>query len=263
MNFRKQREGIFATKPVRRRQALSALGALGSLIFLGCGSESDDSNGAKPNQSSRPTSCHDIPDETAGPFPDVKGMITDSQYYRSDISEGKPGIALTLELTVLLSSADCSPIASANVEVWHCDADGVYSEYSSRENPGSTSTTYLRGVQTTDENGRATFKTIYPGWYAPRATHVHVRIYNDATLVKTTQFGLPDATNQAVYGMTSLYKKGQNSTPNDSDQVFGNGALQGTDGGGHLYQIATVTGDNTSGYIAKITVAISDFTGQS
>jgi protocatechuate 3,4-dioxygenase beta subunit len=70
----------------------------------------------------------------------------------------------------------CAPVANANVEVWQCDASGNYSEYSQ---PGfnGTGQTFLRGVQTTDANGQATFTTIYPGWYAGRATHMHVEIF--------------------------------------------------------------------------------------
>src|SRR5207253_10253037 len=133
----------------------------------------------------------------------------------------------------------------------HCDVDGVYSEYATSMNAGSTATTYLRGVQVSDASGNVMFRTIYPGWYSPRATHIHVRIYQGTALVKTTQFGFPDAINAMVYTptslITSLYMKGPNPTTNDADRVFGNGPLMGTDGGGHAFQIASVTGSPTSG----------------
>ena len=68
----------------------------------------------------------------------------------------------TVTLTVVDAANGCAPIAGAHVEIWHCDADGVYSEYANGMNPGSTSSTYLRGVQTTDASGKVTFTTIYP-----------------------------------------------------------------------------------------------------
>src|SRR5689334_13469423 len=86
MNIRKHREGTIVTKPVRRREALSALGAVGSSVFLGCGSGSGDTGGKEPTPNSRSASCRDVPDETAGPFPDTKGMIVEPEYYRADIS---------------------------------------------------------------------------------------------------------------------------------------------------------------------------------
>ena len=49
-------------------------------------------------------------------------------------------------------------------------------------------------------------------------------VYNPSDLttpVKTTQFAFPDATNAAVYAQASLYPKGQNSTTNATDMVFG------------------------------------------
>src|SRR6185436_12630539 len=113
-----------------------------------------------------------------------------------------------------------------------------------------------------DASGKVTFKTIYPGWYSPRATHIHVQIYRGTALLKTTQLGFPDTTNALVYTptslITSLYMKGPNPTTNDTDQVFGNGAAMGTDGGGHAFQIASVTGNPSGGFLATLTVAVRD-----
>ncbi len=149
------------------------------------------------------------------PFPDTKGMIGDPAFHRSDIRENRAGVLLTVTLTIVDVGNGCAPIAGAQVQIWHCDAGGVYSEYANAMNAGSTTTTYLRGVQVTDAAGRVTFTTIYPGWYTPRATHVHVQIYNGTVLKKTTQLGFPDAVNATVYTpaslVTSLYMKGSES----------------------------------------------------
>ena len=210
--------------------------------------------------------CTEIPDETAGPYPDTKGMVDDPAFHRSDLFEDRVGVGLTVALTIVDAAAGCAPVAGAQVEIWHCDVDGVYSEYANSMNAGSTATTYLRGVQVSDASGKVTFRTIYPGWYSPRATHIHVRIYRGTTLLKTTQFGFPDAINAMVYTptslITSLYKKGLNPTTDDTDQVFGNGALMGTDGGGHDLQIASVTGSPNNGFLATLTMAVSYSAGQ-
>jgi protocatechuate 3,4-dioxygenase beta subunit len=190
----------------------------------------------------------------ASPHPRAKVMIGNQALDRADITEGKPGIPLMLTLTILDAADGWKPIAGANVEIWHCDADGVYSDYASGVNPGSTATTYLRGVQTTDGAGRVTFGTIYPGWSSPRATHVDVRVYEGTRLQMTTQIGFPDAINAAVY-TTELYIKGQSPISNHADPVFRNG----TDRGGQGFQIAAVGGDNTQGYFAALPIAINRF----
>ena len=208
-------------------------------------------------------SCHEIPEETAGPFPDTKGMIGDPAFQRSDIRGDRYGVGLALTLTIVDVAKGCAPIAGAQVSIWHCDADGIYSEYANAMNPGSEATTYLRGVQVTDGAGTVTFKTIYPGWYSPRATHIHVQVYNGTVLKKTTQIGFPDAISATIYTPTSLftafYTKGQNPTTNDADQVFGNAAGTGTDGGGHLYQIAAITGDPPNGYVATLPIGVTGY----
>lgn len=251
--------GVFEPGTSERYRAESAgrwlamaLGALSSVMSLGCGG-GDDGAGAAGSGSGRGTTCREVPEEEPGAHPDVQGLLTQDAFYRSDITEGKAGTPLTLQLSLMHADVDCAPLAGANVEVWHVDAAGIYSEYATADNAGSTATTYLRGVQSSDNAGRVTFRTVYPGWYAPRATHVHVRIYRDLVLRKTTQFGFPDATSEAVYGSTNVYEKGANPTKNAADTVFG------ASSGGAAQQIATVTGDNQSGYVASLTLAISDY----
>jgi protocatechuate 3,4-dioxygenase beta subunit len=60
------------------------------------------------------------------------------------------------------------PIHSAAVDIWHCDAGGLYSDESSN---GTAGQTFLRGVQLTNKKCYATYKTVYPGHYTGRATH--------------------------------------------------------------------------------------------
>jgi protocatechuate 3,4-dioxygenase beta subunit len=275
------------TKRMARREALATLGALGPLFLPGCGSSSEpgdgagddstdggtsgsttttsgdastaaDASGAAASTSAEAGSCEEIPDETGGPYPDVDGMISSTTYQRSDITEGKTGTPLTVTLKVVDVGNACAPVVGARVIVWHCDANGVYSEYASTMNSdpaqgesGSTTTTYLRGWQVTGSDGTVTFTTIYPGWYTPRVTHVHLMVYDPSDLttpVKTTQFCFPDAINETVYGQSSLYPKGQNTTTDASDMVFG---------ASDAYLVASVTGDTNSGYMATLPVGIS------
>jgi hypothetical protein len=108
------------------------------------------------------------------------------QLVRQDITEGKQGFPLNIAITVVDYTNGCNtPMAGLPVEIWHCDAWGYYSAYTSTS-PGGTVPAYdnvgdpnmnLRGVQVTDDNGLVTFTSIVPGWYSPRVTHIHVKVH--------------------------------------------------------------------------------------
>ncbi|PYR63184.1 MAG: intradiol ring-cleavage dioxygenase [Acidobacteria bacterium] len=192
-------------------------------------------------------SCAVTPSETEGPYPDKTGMINNSAFFRRDITEGTSGLPLTLTLTIVNVNSSCAAVSGANVEIWQCDAAGRYSEYSQPGYDGSAQT-FLRGIQTTDPNGQVTFTTIYPGWYAGRATHIHVDVFRSGALVKTTQIAFPESISAAVYATGVYASKGQNSTTNSSDNVFSDGTTN---------ELATVTGNTTSGYTATLTIGIA------
>ncbi len=119
--------------------------------------------------------CVVAPELTEGPY------YVDVDLERADIrpntSDGASAEGAPLELAWAVSQVDgtsCLPLAGAIVDVWHCDALGVYSGVE-----GSPGTDFLRGFQRTDANGAASFTTIYPGWYSGRAVHIHFKIRTD------------------------------------------------------------------------------------
>ncbi len=191
--------------------------------------------------------------ETDGPYP-LYAILTNSILTRQDITEGKTGVSLTLTITLNDLSNGCTPISGAGIYIWHCDKDGIYSGYATNTNAGSTSTTFLRGVQVTDSNGQVTFTTIFPGWYAGRITHIHAQVYlNDelqqGSAVATTQLAFPIDITTAVYD-TSLYTKGQNTsvTSFSADNVFSDGTST---------EMLALSGNTTDGYTATITASIA------
>ena len=223
----------------------AALAACGSSPTSPTTSTSTSTSTTTPGGTSS-TSCAVTPSETEGPYPDKTGMITNSAFLRRDITEGRSGLPLTLTLTIVNVTSSCSPVSNASVEIWQCDASGDYSEY---PQPGfdGTGQTFLRGIQTTDTNGQVTFTTIYPGWYAGRATHIHVDVVRSGVLVKTTQIAFPESVTAAVYASGVYASKGQNSTTNASDNVFSDGTTS---------EMATLTGSTASGYTATLTIGI-------
>ena len=241
-------------RKLHRREVLAALGAgVGAAAMAACGSSSTSPTAATTSSAATtpPTSgnaaCAVAPTETRGPYPDTTGMINNSAFFRRDITEGKPGIPLTLTLTVVNVNSACAAVSGLQVEIWQCDAAGNYSEYSQ---PGfnGAGQTFLRGVQTTDANGQVTFNTIYPGWYAGRATHIHVDVYRSGAIVKSTQIAFPETVSSAVYASSVYAAHGQNTqTTNANDNVFSDGVTN---------ELATVSGSASSGYTAMLNVGI-------
>src|SRR5262245_20180176 len=231
-----------------RREALGSLGGVAAAAFTAACSQSSESPTSPSTTSggSTSSSCAVTPSETEGPYPDRLGMINNQAFFRRDITEGRPGLALTLVLTIVNTNQTCQPLSNAAIEIWQCEASGNYSEYSQ---PGynGTGQTFLRGLQVTDANGQVTFTTIYPGWYQGRATHIHVDVFVNGVNRKTTQIAFPEATSAAVYASGVYASKGRNPTTNASDMVFSDGTSQ---------ELATLTGSVSSGYTATLSIGV-------
>lgn len=195
--------------------------------------------------------CVLIPQETAGPYP--FDLSNNPAMFRQNITEGNPGAPLNLALTVVNINDNCNPIPNARVDIWHCDLDGYYSEFTvnswlgTQNNVGET---FFRGVQLTDLNGQAFFTTIYPGWYPGRAVHIHFQVFLNAVLGATSQIAFPDSMNTIVNG-TSLYSPhGQNPTTNSNDGVF-------SDMNNTQYEMATVAANGSGGYDASLVIGLA------
>jgi protocatechuate 3,4-dioxygenase beta subunit len=192
-------------------------------------------------------SCTEAPTETEGPFP----THTPASYVRTDITDGRTGYKLTVNITVTNSKSSCAPLAGALVDIWHCDAAGNYSEYggTGMQSTNYTNVHFLRGRQTTNSNGLVSFTSIFPGWYSGRATHIHVHIYNaSGTSLKVTQIAFPEGTGSAVAAVNGYSKGLTGYTTNASDNVFSDG---------YSLELASVTGNTTDGFVLTIALAVA------
>jgi protocatechuate 3,4-dioxygenase beta subunit len=199
----------------RRASLLKAGGLVAAAVGAGVWKAVDDADaGTGPAAvASGLVTCVLTPEQTEGPY------YLDGDKLRRDITEGKPGVALTLRLTVVDAST-CKPIPGAAVDVWHADASGIYSGFSQE---GTSGKTYLRGIQKTNAKGVATFKTIYPGWYQGRTVHIHVRVHIGGNIVHTGQLFFPEAVSDAVYQRAPYASRGTRSTHNSTDSIYRNG----------------------------------------
>ena len=229
---------------ISRRETLGLIGGAAIAAVVGCG---DDEPSATPEASAtgtpsraatatgspavaatgtptiEPVACVLTLQETEGPY------FVDEKLNRSDLTSDpsngsvKEGVPLALNMTVsTVSGATCAPLAGAVVDMWHCDAEGAYSDISG--GPGQANTAgqkFLRGYQTTDASGRVAFQTIYPGWYSGRTVHIHFKVRTAEGLESlTSQLFFDEAVTDAVIAQAPYNARGAPDTTNSNDNIF-------------------------------------------
>ncbi|MBD2083456.1 intradiol ring-cleavage dioxygenase [Trichocoleus sp. ST-U3] len=231
-------KGIPVISMMKRRQVLGFLGGTAAVSLVGWWR--GESISAKPISPSTQTrtpiaiaqtpTCVVKPQQTEGPyFVDEKLNRSD---IRSDPADGsvKPGVPLRLVFRVSrIDGRSCTPLRGATVDIWHCDALGVYSDV--RDFNGDTQgQKFLRGNQVTDANGTVEFVTIYPGWYPGRTVHIHFKIRTDSASGRgsefTSQLYFDDALTDRVHAQSPYAAKRQRTQRNDGDGIFQDGGDQ-------------------------------------
>ncbi|KAL7755590.1 hypothetical protein ACKLNR_014688 [Fusarium oxysporum f. sp. zingiberi] len=109
----------------------------------------------------------------------VGNQYVAGEYIRHHVTEGQSGVPLTILLEILDWNT-CEPVEDVFVEVWSCNATGVYGGVSTGNDTSDMDNTMLRGVQQTDSEGVVTFDTIFPGHYSVRANHIHLMVHTKA-----------------------------------------------------------------------------------
>jgi protocatechuate 3,4-dioxygenase beta subunit len=260
---------------ISRRRALGLGGTIGlGGLLAACGAGGEDSAGSTPSATSSgtatPTPSATTPSATpstsAAVGDDVVALLdeantctmaleeTQGPYWfdvdsiRSDLREDRPGTRLDLAVRVhdvsqCSTGGDVVPVPNSVVEIWHCDAGGMYSGFESgsaggpgRGGSGETSDgsysegdqeaqttddgTYLRGAQVADANGIVKFTTIYPGWYRGRTVHIHLKVHIDKATVLTTQLYMDEAVNDGVFATSPYDERTGRDTFNEDDNIF-------------------------------------------
>jgi protocatechuate 3,4-dioxygenase beta subunit len=249
-----------------RRHALGALGGAGLVLLAACSGRSSTGSGPTSSTSgsgstastaattstsaaagaatttstaaatatpvTTPTNVTLAPEMTEGPY------YLDLDLVRSDVREDRGGATLNLDF-IVMDVARQAPVGGAAVDIWHCDAEGIYSGFvaastggngggpgggPSGVGSGADDSTFLRGTQLTGSDGKVSFTTVYPGWYQGRTVHIHVKVHVGGKEIHTGQLFFDDEFTDAVYASTSPYSsRGERSTRNDDDSIFGDG----------------------------------------
>ncbi|MBD2450840.1 intradiol ring-cleavage dioxygenase [Nostoc sp. FACHB-152] len=210
-----------------RREALALFRATGTAMLV---------VGYIPRKSSEAVlasttpGCVVSPQQTEGPY------FVDEKLNRADIRSDptdrsvKTGVLLQLTLHVSqVGSNSCTPLVGAIVDIWHCDALGVYSDVTDKSF-NTVGKKFLRGYQVTDARGNVQFTTIYPGWYPGRTGHIHFKVRTNRTSGKsyefTSQLYFDDAISDRIYSQLPYASKGQRTTKNANDWIFADGGEQ-------------------------------------
>ena len=228
-----------------RREALALIDVPGAALLVRAVPALAQAGGALP-------SCVARPQQTEGPF------FVDEALNRSDIRSDPKSGALRLGVPLRLgfrvsrlSGTTCTPLADAQVDIWHSDAEGRYSDvggFGLRSSTGGQQ--FLRGYQLTDATGAAQFLTIHPGWYGGRAVHVHFKIRTEESAGRkyafTSQLYFDDAFNARVFAAEPYASRGRRWPRNADDGIF-------RDGGAQLLLAPQPDGE---GYAARFDVAL-------
>lgn len=198
-----------------------------------------------------------IPSVTEGPY------WTDdsaSGYNRSTITSDiagtntQTGVALTLTLYIYDRKNSCAAMESVQVDIWHCNASGIYSGVKNSTNGNGadyTSQSWLRGYQLSDSTGMVKFVTIIPGWYSGRTTHIHMRLrstYDTSSdgSTNTAQLFFDQTFIDTLDTTVSPYSSsGKNTVTNAGDSIYN------SEGGTTLL---SVSGSASAGYAASFSI---------
>jgi protocatechuate 3,4-dioxygenase beta subunit len=236
--------------------------------------------------------CTLTPEQEEGPY------YVDYRKARREVTDGKSGIPLQLRIA-LVDASRCEPLEAAAVDIWHCDAGGVYSGFTAngggddagrgfgapsggRGGPGPggpgapggrgrgrgqgpvDETRFLRGVQITNRQGIAEFATLYPGWYAGRTIHIHLKVhvggsaaaeqYAGGHVSHTGQLFLPEDITEQIAKLDPYVKHATvHRTLHSEDNVF-------RQQGGALTMMALERlqkGSNAGGFAADVVLAVN------
>ncbi len=236
-----------------RRRLIEILGGAGVAALSGCGGGSTSASSASGSTSGTTSgttaSCVLTPELTVGPY------FVDEKLNRSDLTTNTTdtnvlnATPLTLTMTIMeYASSGCSALVGAQVDIWHADAAGIYSDESVENTTGQT---FLRGYQLTDANGAVTFKTVVPGWYSGRTIHIHVMIRtlssSGSVLTEfTTQLFFDQTLLNALTTTVSPYSsRGVPDTTNAQDSIYSSAT-----------QLILTNATSGGGYTASITLGV-------
>jgi protocatechuate 3,4-dioxygenase beta subunit len=198
-------------KPITRRGALSLLAVTAGTALLPRAALAQAAGEAGVTLIQDADVCLITPETTEGPY------YFDPALERADITEGRPGLATKVRLQIV--DEMCRPMAGARVDIWHCDASGVYSGYAGQPGGDFRGETFMRGTQFADADGIVEFATVYPGWYRGRTTHIHFKVFVDEATLLTGQLFFPDDVSDRVYATAPYSAAGERDRRNDNDGI--------------------------------------------
>lgn len=115
------------------------------------------------------------PSQPAGPFyPAVLPAEHDADLAK--VADAANAIGQIVQLDGTVRGLDGAPISGARVEIWQCDAVGVYHHVGDGAEDAADPGFQGYGQAETDQAGAYRFRTIHPVPYPGRTPHIHVMV---------------------------------------------------------------------------------------
>ncbi|MGE0714339.1 MAG: intradiol ring-cleavage dioxygenase [Alphaproteobacteria bacterium] len=128
--------------------------------------------GTTPARSALPAT----PRQTEGPFyPVVLPVETDADLVRVAAADG-PARGTVTHVAGRILDTGGRPLAGARVEIWQCDADGIYLHPGSGDQRRRDRGFQGFGATMTGADGTYRFRTIRPVPYSGRTPHIHFAV---------------------------------------------------------------------------------------
>jgi protocatechuate 3,4-dioxygenase beta subunit len=233
-------------------------------------------------------SCTLSPEQEEGPY------YVESTELRSDITEGKLGVPVKLRIA-LVNAKGCTPVENAVLDIWHCDATGVYSGFTSSnpDGPGRgrgpgrpgeggmpqpppgprgfgargprkiDPSRFLRGMQMSNSQGMVEFATLYPGWYSGRAIHIHMKVHLGGEGASEMYAGGHVAHTGQLFFPEDISERVARTEPYASRLTIHrttqeeDGIFQSQHGSGSMVKLERIrNGSDSEGFVASVTLAV-------
>jgi hypothetical protein len=189
----------------------------------------------------------------------VKGEGDKQDYYPLEIIRSDEIIRITTQTPFVGDDkGPCAPLKGGKVDIWHSNADGLYSGVI---DDGTGGNNFLRGYQMTDDNGTVQFTTIYPGWYEGRAIHIHIKVRDydgsNETLEWTSQFYLNNSINEMVHTQPPYREHGPVPMTNEEDFIYTGPSSDGLDQNNTGQHLMLDVKKDEQGYVGTFNVGVN------
>ena len=127
------------------------------------------------------------PNDLEGPYYPIERQSDEDNDLLNVKGKSKSAKGDVLYLIGVVSNVNGNPENDVIIEIWQTDANGLYRHPKDKSEGTRDPFFQYWGRAKTDKEGKYSFKTIIPGKYEPRPSHIHFKVWVDKKVVLTSQ----------------------------------------------------------------------------